>query len=186
MNTPPIKRATLKTSESASIHSVLAGSGVLDMSAGGLVIDPRAPARLQISASADRFVHAIGTLLRERSDESGSALSRRPPKPPSPLVDTQSDAIRIGDFEMTSFLNFHAFAATRGDGLRPEFRALFERVAAAPRSELTARNDGMIQSGPDPVSAEVSKERGNVLLFPQASARRTRTLERRLGLFENT
>ena len=56
---------------------------------------------------------------------------------------------------MTSFLNFHAFAATRGDGPRPEFRALFERVGAAPHSELTARNDGMIQSGPDPISAEV-------------------------------
>jgi hypothetical protein len=68
---------------------------------------------------------------------------------------------------MTSFLDFHAFAATRGEGLRPELRALFERVAVAPRSELTARNDGMIQSGPDPVPAEVSKERGNVSLFPQ-------------------
>ena len=56
---------------------------------------------------------------------------------------------------MTSFLNYHAFAAARGDGLRPEFRALFERVGAAPHSELTLRNDGMIQSGPDPKSAEV-------------------------------
>ena len=54
---------------------------------------------------------------------------------------------------MTSFLNFHAFATTRGDGLRPELRALFERTAAAPRSELTVRDDGMIQSGPKPVSA---------------------------------
>ena len=71
---------------------------------------------------------------------------------------------------MTSFLNFHAFAATRGDGLRPELRALFERVAAAARSELTLRDDGMIQSGPGPVSAEVAKERGNVSLLPQASA----------------
>ena len=53
---------------------------------------------------------------------------------------------------MTSFLNFHAFATTRGDGLRPELRALFERTAAAPRSELTVRDDGMIQSGPNPVS----------------------------------
>ena len=59
----------------------------------------------------------------------------------------------VGDFEMTSFLKFHAFAATRGDGLRPELRALFERTAAAPRSELTVRDDGMIQSGPNPVSA---------------------------------
>ena len=54
---------------------------------------------------------------------------------------------------MTSFLNFHAFATTRGDGLRPQLRALFERIAAAPRSELTVRDDGMIQSGPNPVSA---------------------------------
>jgi hypothetical protein len=74
---------------------------------------------------------------------------------------------------MTSFLNFHAFATTRGDGLRPELRALFERIAAAPRSELTVRNDGMIQSGPNPVSARVTKERGNVSLFLQASARQT-------------
>ncbi len=74
---------------------------------------------------------------------------------------------------MTSFLNFHTLAATRGDGLRPELRALFERVAAAPRSELTVRDDGMIQSGPDPISAEATKERGNVSLFPQASARQT-------------
>ena len=54
---------------------------------------------------------------------------------------------------MTSFLKFHAFATTRGDGLRPELRALFERTATAPRSELTVRDDGMIQSGPNPVSA---------------------------------
>lgn len=54
---------------------------------------------------------------------------------------------------MTSFLKFHAFATTRGDGLRPELRALFERTAAAPRSALTVRNEGMIQSGPNPVSA---------------------------------
>jgi hypothetical protein len=56
---------------------------------------------------------------------------------------------------MTSFLNFHALAATRGDGLRPEFRTLFERVGAAPHSELTLRDDDMIQSGPDPIAAEV-------------------------------
>lgn len=54
---------------------------------------------------------------------------------------------------MTSFLNFHAFATTRGEGLRPELRALFERAAAAPLSELTVRDDRMIQSGPNPVSA---------------------------------
>ena len=70
---------------------------------------------------------------------------------------------------MTSFLDFHAFAATRGDGLRPELRALFELLAAAPRSELTLRNDGMIQSGPDPISAEITKEQGNVSLLQQPS-----------------
>jgi hypothetical protein len=32
---------------------------------------------------------------------------------------------------MTSFLNFHAFAATRGNGLRPELRALFERCGGS-------------------------------------------------------
>jgi hypothetical protein len=31
----------------------------------------------------------------------------------------------------------------------------------------------MIQSGPDPISEEVSKERGNVSLFPQPLARQT-------------
>lgn len=54
---------------------------------------------------------------------------------------------------MTTFLKLHAFATTRGDGLRPELRALFVSTAAAPRSELTVRDDGMIQSGPKPVSA---------------------------------
>jgi hypothetical protein len=39
-----------------------------------------------------------------------------------------------------------------------ELRALFERGAAAPRLELTVRNDGMVQSGPDPISAEVAPE----------------------------
>src|SRR5260221_6822615 len=91
---------------------------------------------------------------------------------------------------MTSFLNFHALAAPRGDGLRPELRALFERVAAAPCSELTVRNDGMIQSGPDPITAEAATERGNVSLFREASVRHTgegnQNLERRLRSFVNT
>jgi hypothetical protein len=49
---------------------------------------------------------------------------------------------------MTSFLNFHAFATTRGDGLRPELRALFERIAANPRSELKQgfNGDGLVVS----------------------------------------
>lgn len=74
---------------------------------------------------------------------------------------------------MTSFLNFHALAAARGDGLRSELHALFERSAAAPRSELTVRNDNMIQSGPDPISAQVAPERGKMSRFPQTSTRQT-------------
>ena len=54
---------------------------------------------------------------------------------------------------MPSFRKFHSIAALCGDGLRPELQALFERLAADPRSELFERRDGMMQSGPDPVSA---------------------------------
>jgi hypothetical protein len=71
---------------------------------------------------------------------------------------------------MTSFLNFHAFAASRGEGLRPELRLLLERAATDPFSGLAIRHDGMLQSGPDPVS-EVVPERLNVSLFPQAPTR---------------
>jgi hypothetical protein len=55
---------------------------------------------------------------------------------------------------MPPFLSLHAFAAMRGEGLRAELRALFERLATAPGSDVTVRNDGMVQSGPDPVSAK--------------------------------
>jgi hypothetical protein len=34
---------------------------------------------------------------------------------------------------MLPLLSFHAIAATRGDGLRPELLALFERLAALPK-----------------------------------------------------
>lgn len=47
---------------------------------------------------------------------------------------------------------FHSIAALRGDGLRPELEALFERLAIDPRSELFVRDDGMIQAGPSPAS----------------------------------
>jgi hypothetical protein len=64
--TPPVKRATLKTSDSASIPTSLSEAGVLVMSPGGPIIDPRSPVDVQIAASADRFVHATGAPLRER------------------------------------------------------------------------------------------------------------------------
>ncbi|MCA6100293.1 MULTISPECIES: hypothetical protein [Bradyrhizobium] len=55
--------------------------------------------------------------------------------------------------------NFDAIAALRGDGLRPELRALLDRAAIEPRSELFVRSDGMLQSGPD----ATPKTRDNVV-----------------------
>ena len=46
----------------------------------------------------------------------------------------------------------HSIAALCGDGLLPELKALFDRPAVDPYSELFVRPDGMIQAGPDPVS----------------------------------
>src|SRR6202158_3113586 len=50
---------------------------------------------------------------------------------------------------------FHSIAALCGDGLRPEWQALFARLAIDPRSELFVRDDGMVQAGPDPASETV-------------------------------
>ena len=47
---------------------------------------------------------------------------------------------------------FHSIAALCGDGLRPELKALFERLAIDPHCELFVRSDGMTQAGPDPIS----------------------------------
>jgi len=90
---------------------------------------------------------------------------------------------------MTSFRKFHSIAALCGDGLRPELQALFERLAVDPHSELFVRNDGMVQSGPDPISAEaplaqnVGETReadGNELLVVRKnSSPRTETLRAR-------
>jgi hypothetical protein len=55
---------------------------------------------------------------------------------------------------MTSFRKFLSIASQCGDGLRPELQALFERLAVDPHSGLFVRNDGMVQSGPDPISAK--------------------------------
>jgi hypothetical protein len=55
---------------------------------------------------------------------------------------------------MPPFLHFHALAAPRGDGLRPELLALFERHAAAPKPDLTMTKldrhlaDAAARSGP--------------------------------------
>ena len=52
------KPAAVKTSD--------AGSGVLVISPGGPVMDPRPPAGIEIAASADRIIHAVGTAIGER------------------------------------------------------------------------------------------------------------------------
>jgi hypothetical protein len=62
--------------------------------------------------------------------------------------------------DMPPFRKFHSIAALCGDGLRPELQALFERLAVDPHSELFVRNDGMVQSGPDPVAAEAPRAQG--------------------------
>mgnify|MGYP003694711679 CR=1 FL=1 len=53
-----------------------------------------------------------------------------------------------GALVMTLFHQFSVFAASRGEGLHPKLRALLERVAASPFSEVSMRRDGMIQAGP--------------------------------------
>jgi hypothetical protein len=47
---------------------------------------------------------------------------------------------------------FHSIAALCGDGLRPELKELFDRLAVDPHSELFVRADSMTQAGPDPAS----------------------------------
>jgi hypothetical protein len=51
---------------------------------------------------------------------------------------------------------FHSIAALCGDGLRPELKALFDRLEVDPHSELFVRADGMTQSGPDPLSEKAA------------------------------
>ena len=73
---------------------------------------------------------------------------------------------------MTLFHQFSAFAASRGEGLHPKLRALLERAAASPFSEVSMRRDGMMQAGPYPDSEAVSS-RVNVTPFSRDLARPT-------------
>jgi hypothetical protein len=57
---------------------------------------------------------------------------------------------------MPPFLSLDAVAAKRGEGLRPELRALFERLATAPSYDVTVRSDGMVQSGRDPTPTKTT------------------------------
>jgi hypothetical protein len=71
---------------------------------------------------------------------------------------------------MTSFHQFGVFAASRNEGLHPKLRALLERAAASPFSEISIRQDGLIQAGPSPDS-EVVPSQGNVMPFSREPAR---------------
>lgn len=62
--------------------------------------------------------------------------------------------------------NFDAIAALRGDGLRPELRALLDRAAIEPRSELFVRSDGMLQSGPDAAQGETMQFKTALTTLP--------------------
>jgi hypothetical protein len=62
---------------------------------------------------------------------------------------------------------FHSIAALCGDGLRPELQALFDRLAIDPRSELLAREDGMVQAGANPASETAPS---NVVLLTKGEA----------------
>jgi hypothetical protein len=56
---------------------------------------------------------------------------------------------------------FNEFAVARGEGLHPKLRDLLERAAASPFSEVSVRQDGMLQAGPNPDS-EMVAARSNV------------------------
>ena len=70
------------------------------------------------------------------------------------------------------FLSLHALAAARGDGLHPEFLALFERLAAASDAGPAVvdfsryQTDGVLQSGPISVLPEDATLPEGVSRFP--------------------
>lgn len=78
---------------------------------------------------------------------------------------------------MTSFHQFSVFAASRGEGLHPKLRALLERAAASPFSEVSMRHDGLMQAGPSPES-EVVSSRANVALLLRELPRPVATASR--------
>jgi hypothetical protein len=84
------------------------------------------------------------------------------PNNPVSLMVSQHTA--VGVQAMPFCRKFHSIAALCGDGLRPELQALFERLAVDPHSELFVRTDGMVQSGPDPISVQTrsAQEPGEV------------------------
>jgi hypothetical protein len=71
---------------------------------------------------------------------------------------------------MILFNQFSVLAQSSGEGLHPKLRALLERAAASPCSEISVRQDGLIQAGPNPES-EVASSRANVTLLSRELVR---------------
>lgn len=71
---------------------------------------------------------------------------------------------------MLPFLHFHALAALRGDGLRPELLALFERLSSEHNSTVTElapmRAARLASFVPRPVSIENAVSPGSAVRAP--------------------
>ncbi len=79
-----------------------------------------------------------------------------------------------------SFLDFDRIAAARGDGLRPELRALMERRAAlqsAPQvADIAAGDTGRVQTGANPPALPDFLP-GNVARFPPKAGDRLTSVQ---------
>lgn len=71
-------------------------------------------------------------------------------------------------------LGFHAMAATQGDGLHPELRALMERRQAlendARIADLAGLRGDSVQAGPNPAPVPGVFRPGNVIDFKSRAA----------------
>lgn len=74
---------------------------------------------------------------------------------------------------MLPFTSLHAIAAARGDGLRPEFLALIDRLEAERAVADIARHRGdvLIQAGPNPTGTAGATLPDGVVKFPQAACK---------------
>ncbi len=72
---------------------------------------------------------------------------------------------------MLPFTSLHAIAAARGDGLRPEFLALIDRLEAERAVVDIARHrgDARIQAGPNPTGPIGATPPDGVVRFPSAT-----------------
>ena len=72
---------------------------------------------------------------------------------------------------MTSSDQLNVFAASRGEGLHPTPRDVFEHATASPLSDVASRHAGMLEAGPRP-ELEMVASRGTVASSPHELASR--------------